>query len=124
MCVRFGTMSLCNAFFDLEVGGHNSRASTIVHQARLSEHRPVHTMRLLTYSCTQALRFVQNGGLDDHVHGEKFAQELALSYPHLAATNADNHEYFAVAALGDSIGQGDTSVRLSQVYFGKHILDL
>lgn len=58
----------------------------------------------------------------DHIHGEALALELAESHPHLAATNADNYEYFAVAAAGD--GGDNGSVLLTEVYFGKHISDL
>ncbi|TBU24125.1 metalloprotease [Dichomitus squalens] len=100
---HFGAISLCDSFFDAEVGGHNSRASTILHEA---------------------LHFSKNGATDEHAHGETLGQELARSYPHLAATNADNYEYFAVASFGDGPGQGDASVLLTQVHFGKHILDL
>ncbi|PIL27296.1 hypothetical protein GSI_10443 [Ganoderma sinense ZZ0214-1] len=99
---KFGTVHLCGQFFDAEVGGHNSRASTIIHEA---------------------LHFAKNGAVDEHAHGEGLGRELARSHPHLAAANADNYEYFAVAAFGDG-PEGDASVLLTQVHFGKHILDL
>lgn len=71
----------------------------------------------------QALHFAKNGAVDEHAHGEGLGQELARSHPHLAAANADNYEYFAVAAFGDG-PESDASVLLTQVHFGKHILDL
>ena len=70
----------------------------------------------------QASHFTANGGTKDFAYGQRAANQLAQSNPDKAVFNADNHEYFAVAAFGD--GEGETSVLLTQVHFGKHILDL
>ncbi|EJF58984.1 metalloprotease [Dichomitus squalens] len=102
---EFGTITLCDSVFNAEVGGYNSRASTIVHQA---------------------LQIAKHGDTDGHTSGEVFAQHLARAYPYRATTNTENYEYFAVSAFGDGdgVGQSDASVMLTQVHFGKNILDL
>ncbi|KAI0646097.1 Metalloprotease [Trametes meyenii] len=91
----FGKIHVCDMFFRSPVGGPDSRASTIVHEAS---------------------HFTRNGGTQDHAYGPMLTKELARSYPQFAVMNADNHEYFAASAQG-----GDwleDPVILTQVYFG------
>ncbi|KAI1783034.1 metalloprotease [Ganoderma leucocontextum] len=116
---KFGTIHLCKQVFEAEVGGHDSRASTIIHQALRSSP-------LSAPDPHTALLFAENGGGVEHTHGEALALELAESFPHLAAANAENYEYFAVAATGSWSGEGedDVSVLLTEVHFSKHMWDL
>lgn len=68
---------------------------------------------------------MQNSDVSEHTHGQALALDLAETYPHLAATNADNYEYFAVTAAGAWLGeyQDDVSVSLTEVHFSKSACD-
>ncbi|KAI0353362.1 zincin [Trametes cingulata] len=70
-------MNLCPSFFLAPDGGRNSRASTIVHEAT---------------------HFYRNGFTSDHSRNAGEAERLARTYPHLAVSNAESYEYFAVDA--------------------------
>ncbi|KAK7438459.1 hypothetical protein VKT23_018072 [Stygiomarasmius scandens] len=71
---EFGTIYLCDVFWQASTTGTDSKAGTLVHE---SSH------------------FTRLAGTEDHVYGQSGAQELASSDPDQAIDNADNHEYFA-----------------------------
>ncbi|KAI9058080.1 hypothetical protein FKP32DRAFT_1300743 [Trametes sanguinea] len=47
-----------------------------------------------------ATHFYRNGFTSDHAREEAGARYLARSFPHLAISNAENYEHFAVDASG------------------------
>ena len=110
-------MHVCDQFFRAPVGGHNSRASTIVHEVRVHLITPCGFRYSTDDPHDQSSHFTRNGGTEDHAYGESLAQELARNYPQMAVMNADNHEYYAAGAHGDELLE-DESVVLSQTYFG------
>ncbi|ESK85198.1 extracellular protease [Moniliophthora roreri MCA 2997] len=71
---QFGTIYLCNAFWQTTLVGIDSQAGTLIHE---STH------------------FLAIAGTKDIVYGRKGALELAATFPQLALGNADNHEYFS-----------------------------
>ncbi|KAF5343566.1 hypothetical protein D9758_012954 [Tetrapyrgos nigripes] len=71
---EFGTIYLCDVFWQTTTTGTDSRGGTLIHE---STH------------------FTRNAGTDDHVYGQSGAQDLAQSDPDTAIDNADSHEYFA-----------------------------
>ncbi|KAJ7592414.1 peptidyl-Lys metalloendopeptidase [Mycena floridula] len=71
---RFGTIYLCNLFWEAPLNGTDSKAGTLIHE---SSHFP------------------QIAYTNDFVYGQTAAKALAISDPNEAVENADNHEYFA-----------------------------
>ncbi|KAI8871943.1 zincin [Ramicandelaber brevisporus] len=71
---QFGQVYLCAIFWNINLKGSNSQASTILGQAS---------------------HFLNNGGIQDHEYGEDDCKELARTKPQDAITNADSYEYFA-----------------------------
>ena len=65
---------MCNAFFQADVLGTDSRAGTIIHELS---------------------HFTILGGTDDIAYGQQLAGALAQDSPEDAVNNADSHEYFA-----------------------------
>lgn len=65
---------VCNAFWNADLSGTDSRSGTIVHEVS---------------------HFNVVIGTDDHGYGQGAAQNLAKQNPDRALTNADNYEYFA-----------------------------
>jgi peptidyl-Lys metalloendopeptidase len=65
---------LCDAFWNADVTGTDSRAGTIVHE--MSHFNAV-------------------AGTDDNVYGQAACKQLAIDSPSEAVANADSHEYFA-----------------------------
>jgi peptidyl-Lys metalloendopeptidase len=70
----FGTVHLCNAFWNAPATGTDSKAGTLIHE---SSH------------------FTANGGTNDYAYGQTACKSLATSSPGNAVFNADSHEYFA-----------------------------
>ncbi|KIK06432.1 hypothetical protein K443DRAFT_674412 [Laccaria amethystina LaAM-08-1] len=71
---NFGTIYLCDAFWDAPLTGTDSKGGTVIHE---SSH------------------FTRNGGTNDHVYGQSACKSLAQSNSDFAIQNADSHEYFA-----------------------------
>ncbi|ESK92197.1 extracellular protease [Moniliophthora roreri MCA 2997] len=71
---EFGTINLCNAFWQTNTTGADSRAGTLVHEA---------------------LHFQIIAGTGDHAYTRGPAMELAAESPELAIDNSDSHEYFS-----------------------------
>ena len=70
----FGTVYLCQVFWNIPALGTDSQAGTIVHE---SSH------------------FGRNGGTMDYVYGQTNCAALAISNSSQAIMNAESHEYFA-----------------------------
>ncbi|KIM40998.1 hypothetical protein M413DRAFT_411996 [Hebeloma cylindrosporum] len=70
----YGTIYLCDVFWQAPMMGENSKGGTLVHEAS---------------------HFTKNGGTDDHAYGHTACQSLARNAPDTAVDNADSHEYFA-----------------------------
>lgn len=67
-------ISVCGAFWRAPMTGTDSKAGTLIHEMS---------------------HFYVVADTDDVVYGQTGAQNLAISDPALAITNADSHEYFA-----------------------------
>ncbi|KAJ1299961.1 hypothetical protein OPQ81_002628 [Rhizoctonia solani] len=69
-----GLVHICPAFWDAPMTGTDSKSGTLIHEQT---------------------HFDVNGGTRDSAYGHRNCRNLAINKPHLAAKNADNHEYFA-----------------------------
>ncbi|KAF9529057.1 peptidyl-Lys metalloendopeptidase [Crepidotus variabilis] len=70
----FGTIYLCQAFWDAPLNGTNSKGGTLIHEAT---------------------HFTVNGGTDDLFYGQTDARSNAITHPDQTLMNADNYEFFA-----------------------------
>ncbi|KAK2461275.1 hypothetical protein APHAL10511_006802 [Amanita phalloides] len=71
---QFGTIHLCDGFWQAPTSGTDSKAGTLIHES---------------------LHFNLNGGTLDDAYGQEASEELANEDPNDAVFNADSHEYFA-----------------------------